>query len=163
MQNSKVEPAISSRNKALVDPENSTPAIYLSIYLSIYPSIHLSIYPSIHRSIDPSIHRSIDPSIHRSIDPSIHLSIYPSIHLSIYLSIDRPIYLSIYLFIYLSIYLRTFPFLVTVTTTGQHKRSTTKMFQIELISDQKSQHTAMFKSENTFFHYPCRSSMVPST
>ena len=61
------------------------------------------------------------------------------------------------------IYIYMFPFLVTVATTGQHKRSTTKMFQIELISDQKSQHTAMFKSENTFFHYPCRSSMVPST
>ena len=41
-----------------------------------------------------------------------------------------------------------FPFLVTVTTTGQHKRSTTKMLQIEFISDQKSQHTAMLKSEN---------------
>ena len=26
-----------------------------------------------------------------------------------------------------------FPFLVTVTTTGQHKRSTTKMLQIEFI------------------------------
>ena len=37
-----------------------------------------------------------------------------------------------------------FPLNVTVTTYGQHKRSTTKM---------KSQHTAMLKSENTFFHY----------
>ena len=46
-----------------------------------------------------------------------------------------------------------FPLNVTVTTTGQHKRSTTKMLQIEFISDQKSQHTAMLKSENTFFHY----------
>ena len=44
-----------------------------------------------------------------------------------------------------------FPFLVTVTTTGQHKRSTTKMRQIEFISGQKSQHTAMLKSENTVF------------
>ena len=49
------------------------------------------------------------------------------------------------------VYLRMFPFLVTVTTTGQHKRSTTKMLQIEFISDQKSQHTAMLKSENTVF------------
>ena len=49
------------------------------------------------------------------------------------------------------IYFRMFPFLVTVTTTGQHKRSTTKMLQIEFIPDQKSQHTAMLKSENTVF------------
>ena len=49
------------------------------------------------------------------------------------------------------IYFRMFPFLATVTTTGQPKRSTTKMLQIEFISDQKSQHTAMLKSENTVF------------
>ena len=47
--------------------------------------------------------------------------------------------------------LRMFPFLVTVTTTGQHKRSTTKVLQVEFISDQKSQHAAMLKSENTVF------------
>ena len=47
-----------------------------------------------------------------------------------------------------------FPFLVTVNTTGQHKRSTTKMLQIEFLSDQKSQHTAMLKSENMFSTTP---------
>ena len=57
-----------------------------------------------------------------------------------------------------------FPFLVTVTTTGQHKRSTTKMIQIEYIiyynSDQDRQklfaHTkwqavALFKSTASQF------------
>ena len=58
------------------------------------------------------------------------------------------------------LYIRIGPGAVTVTTTGQHKRSTTKMLQIWFISNKKSQHIAIFKSD--FSHYPCGSCSVPS-
>ena len=52
------------------------------------------------------------------------------------------------------LYIRIGPGAVTVTTTGQHKRSTTKMLQIWFISNKKSQHIAIFKSD--FFPLPLR-------
>ena len=47
----------------------------------------------------------------------------------------------------IGVYLRIGPWAVTVTTTGQHKRSTTKMLQNWFISNEKSQHIAVFKSD----------------
>ena len=53
---------------------------------------------------------------------------------------------NMYICIHIYIYIRIGPGAVTVTTTGQHKRSTTKMLQIGFISNKKSQHIATFKS-----------------